>query len=237
MASVKISPSRKILTSPTINGGTIGATTVGNAQFTSPVNAQTGTTYTLVATDCGKIITLSDTTGVTLTLPQQSTLTTAAGFWCRVRNLGVGAVTIVKEGSETLDGNTSISQYGDSVITRPTTTKWAVSGGTSTKTFMFSFAVEIVANLTYNVSLPAFSGTITQIATICRSGTATATTSIDAVAVTATANAVSTSRQNQAVTAANTFTNSSSITTAITSNSSCVDMLIVISGTFTSNEF
>lgn len=100
-------------------------------QYLQGVNTQTGTTYTLVATDYGKLITLNNASAITLTLPQQSTLTTTNGFWCKVRNLGAGTVTIVKQGSETLDGNTTLITGAEALIERPTTTKWAVSYGTA----------------------------------------------------------------------------------------------------------
>lgn len=101
-------------------------------------NAQTGTTYTLAATDNCKTITFNNASAITVTLPQQSTLTTSAGFWCRIRNLGAGTITFVKEGSETLDGNTTLVQYGECLIGRPTTTKWSVAFATA----LYPFQIE-----------------------------------------------------------------------------------------------
>lgn len=103
----------------------------GSYQFLQGVNAQIGTTYTLVASDYAKLITFNNASPITLTLPQQSTLTTTDGFWCKVRNLGVGTVNIVKQGSETLDGNTTLITGAEALIERPTTTKWATSYGTA----------------------------------------------------------------------------------------------------------
>ena len=104
----------------------------GTFQYLQPVNAQTGTTYTLVADDFAKLITINNASPVTITLPQQSTLVTTTGFFCKVRNLGVGVITFVKEGTETLDGNTTLNQFGEALIERPTTTKWSVAYGTAT---------------------------------------------------------------------------------------------------------
>jgi hypothetical protein len=103
----------------------------GTFQYLQPVNAQTGTTYTLVADDFAKLITINNASPVTITLPQQSTLVTTTGFFCKVRNLGVGVITFVKEGAETLDGNTTLNQFGEVLIERPTTTKWSVAYGTA----------------------------------------------------------------------------------------------------------
>jgi len=105
----------------------------GTFQYLQPVNAQTGiATYTLVADDFAKLITINNTSPVTITLPQQSTTPTTTGFFGKVRNLGTGVITFVKQGSETLDGNTTLNQFGEVLIERPTTTKWSVAYGTAT---------------------------------------------------------------------------------------------------------
>jgi len=103
----------------------------GGFQYLQTVNVQTGTTYTLVADDFAKLITFNNAAAITVTLPQQSTLTTTTGFFCKIRNLGVGVITFVKEGAETLDGNTTLNQFGEVLIERPTTTKWSVAYGTA----------------------------------------------------------------------------------------------------------
>lgn len=114
-----------------LNAAVIGNTTQNNAQFLMPVNAQTGTTYTLAANDCGKIITFSNASAITVTLPQQSTTTTSAGYNCRLRNIGSGTVTVVKEGSETLSGNSRMVTNAEMLIERETTTSWQTFGGTA----------------------------------------------------------------------------------------------------------
>lgn len=124
----------------------IGATTPANAQFLSPVNAQTGTTYTIAASDCGKIVTFSNASAVTVTLPQQSTTATSAGFMFRFQNIGAGTVTFVKEGSETLSGNSTGLTGAAGTITRPTTTNWSVAGGSSVVN-MFGIPV-LIASIT-----------------------------------------------------------------------------------------
>jgi len=105
----------------------------GTFQYLQPVNAQTGTTYTLVADDFAKLITINNPSPVTFTLPQQTTTPTTTSFFSKVRNLGVGVITFVKEGAETLDGNTTLNQFGEVLIERPTTTKWSVAYGTALK--------------------------------------------------------------------------------------------------------
>ena len=70
----------KTLTAPVVNGGLI------NLSF----NAQTGTTYTLVAADSGKLVTASNAAGITVTVPPS---VYAAGEQINLQQIGVGQVT------------------------------------------------------------------------------------------------------------------------------------------------
>ena len=54
-------------------------------------NAQTGTTYTLVAGDLGKIVTLSNASAITLTVPPS---VFATGNIINIQQIGVGQVTV-----------------------------------------------------------------------------------------------------------------------------------------------
>lgn len=65
-------------------------------------NAQTGTTYTLVAGDVGKIVTLSNAAAITLTLPQDSDATIAIGSSGNLYALGAGQFTVVAGTGATL---------------------------------------------------------------------------------------------------------------------------------------
>jgi hypothetical protein len=58
------------------------------------VNAQTGTTYTLLAGDNGKIVTLSNGAAITLTVPASLGL----GFACELIQIGAGQVTCAASG-------------------------------------------------------------------------------------------------------------------------------------------
>lgn len=57
--------------------------------YAANINAQTGTTYTLVASDAGKIVELTNAAAITLTLPNDL----PKGFCCTVVQGGAGAVT------------------------------------------------------------------------------------------------------------------------------------------------
>jgi hypothetical protein len=54
-------------------------------------NAQTGTTYTLVATDASKLVTTSNASAVVVTIPQN---VFSAGNIINVQSIGVGLTTI-----------------------------------------------------------------------------------------------------------------------------------------------
>lgn len=76
------------------------------------LNAQTGTTYTLVAGDAGKTITLSNASPVAVTLPQDSTADLPDGAVVSFYNLGAGAVTISQGTGATLQGGSiTLAQY------------------------------------------------------------------------------------------------------------------------------
>lgn len=76
-----------------------GAYVFGTVQ---PVNAQTGTTYTLVLTDVGKLVTLSNAAAITLTLPQDSDVAAPVGCYVDLAQIGAGQVTVVAGTGATL---------------------------------------------------------------------------------------------------------------------------------------
>lgn len=84
------------------------------------INAQTGTTYTLVAADVGKTVTLSNASTITLTLPQQSTTSLEEGYQVAIIQRGAGQVQTALEGSDTMESknsNTDLSgQHSSAVI-------------------------------------------------------------------------------------------------------------------------
>ena len=62
-------------------------------------NAQTGTTYTLVAADLGKIVTLSNGSPITLTLPPS---VFATGNLINIQQIGLGQVTLAQGAGVTI---------------------------------------------------------------------------------------------------------------------------------------
>ena len=65
---------------------------IGAAPATQPINAQTGTTYTLAASDAGKLVTLTNAAAITLTVPA-SVFT--AGQRVDIGQRGAGVATVV----------------------------------------------------------------------------------------------------------------------------------------------
>lgn len=62
-------------------------------------NAQTGTTYTLVGSDLGKLVTLSNASGITLTVPPSVFV---AGNIINIQQIGVGQVTLAQGSGVTI---------------------------------------------------------------------------------------------------------------------------------------
>ena len=65
------------------------------------LNAQTGTTYTLVAADVNKLVTLSNASAITVTIPN-GVFTT--GQEINLQQIGAGQVTFVSDGTTTFTG-------------------------------------------------------------------------------------------------------------------------------------
>lgn len=84
-------------------------TGTGTARLSLAVNAQTGTTYTVDPTDCGKIVTLTNASPIAVTLPEaggSGDFVAGCPIW--YQNRGAGTVTITPTTS-TVDGAASIT--------------------------------------------------------------------------------------------------------------------------------
>lgn len=97
-----------------------------------PVNAQTGTTYTLVAGDAGYLVTLSNASAVTLTVPQDSDATLPVGTYVDLYQLGAGQVTVAAGTGATLrtSGLTAKfrAQYARCGLQKVSTNTWSLFG-------------------------------------------------------------------------------------------------------------
>jgi len=91
------------VTSPITGGGTSGSVAIGfdaKAANTLTFNAQTGTTYTLVAADASnKLVTTSNASAVTVTVPPN---VFSAGEQINVQSIGVGLTSFAQGAGVTI---------------------------------------------------------------------------------------------------------------------------------------
>ena len=117
-----------------------GVQTLTNKTLTSPVittpkttigfNAQTGTTYALAIGDRDKLVTLSNASAITVTIPNG---VFSAGDSVNIQQIGVGQVTIANDGTTTFTGTgTKLrAQYSAATIICTGTNTFTVVGDLS----------------------------------------------------------------------------------------------------------
>lgn len=94
------------------------------------VNPQTGTTYTLAATDAGRTVTLDNASAITLTVPTNGTVTMVNGTRIELSTLGAGTVTVSPAGGVTVNGipGLKIPQYATGTLTKISANVWLLTG-------------------------------------------------------------------------------------------------------------
>jgi len=96
------------------------------------INAQTGTTYTTVLTDDGKLITCSDASAIALTIPPNSSVAYGIGTQINIAQLGAGTVTITAGAGVTLNSDGAKlklnAQYAVATCVKTDTNTWFVVG-------------------------------------------------------------------------------------------------------------
>jgi hypothetical protein len=81
-----------------------------------PTNAQTGTSYTVAATDRASYVSFSNAASIAVTLPQAGSTGFASSFVTKFKNIGAGVVTVTPTTS-TIDGNaTMVLNQGESAF-------------------------------------------------------------------------------------------------------------------------
>lgn len=109
-------------------------TLLGSGGSVSTVNFQTGTTYTLAATDAGGEVRQSNAAANTVTVPLNASVPLPVGTGIYVRQGGVGTTTVVATGGVTLNVPANMSlvlpgQEAEILIRKTGTDTWDVSGG------------------------------------------------------------------------------------------------------------
>jgi hypothetical protein len=116
------------------------AQTLSNKTLTSPrinlgINAQTGTTYTPVLADNGKIVTLSNASSIAVTIPTNASVAYPVGAQLTFTSLGAGiatiqgavGVTIVSTGL-VASAPTVRTQYSTAAVIQLSADNWIVMG-------------------------------------------------------------------------------------------------------------
>lgn len=88
-------------------------------------NAQTGTTYSFVAADFTKLVTLSNASPVAVTLPLEATVPWPTGTQLRLLNQGAGTVTVAGAVGVTINGSPlTLAQYKGANLIKTGTNTW-----------------------------------------------------------------------------------------------------------------
>lgn len=102
---------------------------------TIPLNTQTGTTYTLAATDAGQLITLSNASGITLTVPTNATVPFATGTQITIAQANSGQVTVAGAVGVTVSSSDSYlklrTQWSAGTLIKTGTNSWILIGDIS----------------------------------------------------------------------------------------------------------
>ena len=106
---------------------------VGSAELTNlTLNAQTGTTYTLVLTDAQKLVTLSNAASITATIPPNSSVAFTIGDQVNLMQLGAGQVTVAAGAGVTVSSQgTKLKlngQYATATAVKVATDSWVLIG-------------------------------------------------------------------------------------------------------------
>jgi hypothetical protein len=122
-------------TGPTGDTGPTGATGATGAGGVENVNAQTGTTYTFVLTDRDDLVTASNASAQTYTIPLNSSVAFPTGSLVNLIQIGTGQVTVVGASGVTVasTGATATTpktraQYSVLTLIKAGTDTWYATG-------------------------------------------------------------------------------------------------------------
>ena len=97
------------------------------------INAQTGTTYTLVLADAGKLVTLDNTSAITLTVPTNASVAFPIGTVIDICRKNTGTVTLSSSATiNSADGDMKLRvRYSCATLTKIGTDEWLLAGDIS----------------------------------------------------------------------------------------------------------
>ena len=108
-----------------------GLDVTGNVIYNTALNAQTGTTYTFVLGDRGKLVTTSNGSAQTITVPPNSSVAFAVGTSIMLAQVGSAQATIAAGSGVTLRYTPGLklrAQYSSATLTKIATDEWLVTG-------------------------------------------------------------------------------------------------------------
>jgi len=108
-----------------------------HSKKTRTINAQTGTTYTLVIGDAGDLVTMDNSSANTLTIPPNSSVAFATGTQIDIINKGAGVTSVTGGSGVTLNGVSTgtgalNAQYAAVSIVKIATDTWLMLGAHAT---------------------------------------------------------------------------------------------------------
>lgn len=103
----------------------------GQVVAESTINTQTGTTYTTVLADASKLVTLSNSSAITLTIPPNSSVAYPTGTKIDLAQLGAGQVTVAEGSGVTVNATPTKklrAQYSAATCIKTATNTWLLVG-------------------------------------------------------------------------------------------------------------
>lgn len=103
---------------------------------TQVINPQSNTTYTFAANDAGKLVTGSNASAITWTIPPNSTVPIAVGKSIDILQMGAGAITVAAGAGVTLRSRGGAvktnGQYAPATLIKIATDEWLLTGDITT---------------------------------------------------------------------------------------------------------
>ena len=108
---------------------------IGSSEYDNmTLNAQTGTSYTLLLSDAHKLVTLSNASALTLTIPTNAVATFEIGDQVNIMQLGAGQVTVGGAGVTIRSQGSKLKlngQYSAATLIKIGTDEWVIVGNTA----------------------------------------------------------------------------------------------------------
>ena len=124
-----------MLASDAVTQAKIADRSVGSAELTNlTLNAQTGTTYTLALSDAHDLVTLSNASAITLTIPTNAVVGFTIGDQVNILQLGAGQVTVGGAGVTIRSQGSKLKlngQYSAATLIKIGTDEWVLVGNTA----------------------------------------------------------------------------------------------------------